>query len=184
MSTWTSAGYPAPKLTLWVAFLLRKDRQGAFSVIPGLVRACAMTTKFLDNKICTFKILLWWRFPRKTAFWTIFLSAAKASPPQKARILFLLSSRRLWVRGGVRHPPELSEVSIRGWRTEGFGTRRSFLCQRCRPLFCTLFLCSTQEKADTILGELFGALYHPGRNYYKKFPETIVFVIFLRSFSS
>ena len=27
-----------------------------------------MTTKFLDNKICTFKILLSWRFPRKTAF--------------------------------------------------------------------------------------------------------------------
>ena len=54
-----------------------------------------MTTKFLDNKICNFKILLSWRFPRKTAFWTIFLSAPKAPPPQKARILFLLSSRRL-----------------------------------------------------------------------------------------
>ena len=25
--------------------------------------ACAMTTKFLNNKICTFKILLSWRFP-------------------------------------------------------------------------------------------------------------------------
>ena len=25
--------------------------------------ACAMTTKFLDNKIFTFKVLLWWRFP-------------------------------------------------------------------------------------------------------------------------
>ena len=24
-----------------------------------------MTTKFLDNKICAFKILLSWRFPRK-----------------------------------------------------------------------------------------------------------------------
>ena len=24
-----------------------------------------MTTKFLDNKICTFKILLSWRFPQK-----------------------------------------------------------------------------------------------------------------------
>ena len=27
-----------------------------------------MTTKFLDNKLCTFKMLLSWRFPRKTAF--------------------------------------------------------------------------------------------------------------------
>ena len=59
--------------------------------------ACAMTTKVLDNKICEFEILLSWRFRRKTAFWTIFLSAPKASPPQKANILFLLSSRRLWV---------------------------------------------------------------------------------------
>ena len=49
-----------------------------------------MTTKFLDNKIFTFEILLSWRFPRKTAFWTIVLSAPKASPPQKAKILFLL----------------------------------------------------------------------------------------------
>ena len=54
-----------------------------------------MTTKFLDNKICTFKILLSWRFPRKTAFWTIFLSAPQGSPPPKAEILFLLPSRRL-----------------------------------------------------------------------------------------
>ena len=38
-----------------------------------------MTTKFLDNKICTFK----WRFPRKTAFWTIFLSAPEPPPPRK-----------------------------------------------------------------------------------------------------
>ena len=27
----------------------------------------------------------------------------------------------------------------RGWRTEGVGARRSFLCQRFRPLFCTIF---------------------------------------------
>ena len=42
-----------------------------------------MTTKFLDNKICTFKILLSWRFPRKTAFWTIVLSAPNVPPPLK-----------------------------------------------------------------------------------------------------
>ena len=31
------------------------------------------------------------------------------------------------------------EVSKRGWRTEGVGARKSFICQRFRPLFCTLF---------------------------------------------
>ena len=43
-----------------------------------------MRTKFLGNKICTFKFLLSWRFPRKTAFWTIFLFAPKAPPPSKS----------------------------------------------------------------------------------------------------
>ena len=47
-----------------------------------------MTTKFLDNKICTFKILLSWRFPRKAAFWTILLSASKAPPLKNAKFDF------------------------------------------------------------------------------------------------
>ena len=46
-----------------------------------------MTTKLFDNKISDFKILLSWRFPRKTAFWTSFLSAPKA-PPLKNRKLY------------------------------------------------------------------------------------------------
>ena len=56
-----------------------------------------MTTKFLDNKIFTFKILLSWRFPWKIAFWTIFLPAPLPRPPRKVQILFLLSSRFLWL---------------------------------------------------------------------------------------
>ena len=55
-----------------------------------------MTTKFLDNNIFTFKILLSWRFPWKIAFWTIFPSAPLRTPPEKRKILFLLSSRFLW----------------------------------------------------------------------------------------
>ena len=47
-----------------------------------------MTTKCLDNKICTFKILLSWRFPRKTAVWTIFLSVPQG-PPLKKRKFYL-----------------------------------------------------------------------------------------------
>ena len=55
-----------------------------------LVGACAMTTKFLDNKIRTFKILLSWRFPRKTAFWTIFLcpQCRPPPPPQNCKFYF------------------------------------------------------------------------------------------------
>ena len=50
-----------------------------------------MITKLLDYKICTFKILVSWRFPRKkAAFWTIFLSAPNPPPPEEAKILFLL----------------------------------------------------------------------------------------------
>ena len=51
-----------------------------------------MTTKFPDNKICTFEILLSWRyvaFPtKKTAFRTIFLSAPNAPPPQNRKLYF------------------------------------------------------------------------------------------------
>ena len=56
-----------------------------------------MTTNFLDNKICTFKILLSWRFPqrKKNSVFQQFSSLPQAPPPSKAQILFLLSSRRL-----------------------------------------------------------------------------------------
>ena len=49
-----------------------------------------MTTKSLDNKIYTFKILLSWRFPRKKKqrFWTIFLSAPEAHALQKRKFYF------------------------------------------------------------------------------------------------
>ena len=47
-----------------------------------------MTTKFLDNKIFTFNILLSWRFPRKIAFWTIFLPAPLPTPPEKRKFYF------------------------------------------------------------------------------------------------
>ena len=55
-----------------------------------------MTTHFLDNKISTFKILLSWRFPRKKKVLDDFpLFPQGPPPPSKAKILFLLSSRRL-----------------------------------------------------------------------------------------
>ena len=33
---------------------------------------------------------------------------------------------------------KFSEVSKRGWRSDGVVAKKSFLCQRLRPLFCTL----------------------------------------------
>ena len=55
-----------------------------------------MTTKYLNNKICTFKIILWWRFPPKKNLLGRFSSRPPTPPPlQKTQILFLLSSCRL-----------------------------------------------------------------------------------------
>ena len=49
-----------------------------------------MTTKCLDNKICTFKIILSWRFPRKTAFLDDFPLCPQGAPPQKAKMCFFI----------------------------------------------------------------------------------------------
>ena len=55
-----------------------------------------MTTKFLDNKICTFKILLSWRFPRKTAFWDDFPVCPQGAPPSKRKtFIFIVVSPSL-----------------------------------------------------------------------------------------
>ena len=49
-----------------------------------------------------------------------------------------------------------SEVSKRGWRTEGVGARKSFLCQRFRFFFCTPFSYALLGEGGHISGELFG----------------------------
>ena len=82
-------------LDSWTGLNLFQRRFVAFLIVSLLVLdfntlgACAMTTSFLDNQICTFKIVLSWRFPRKKQrFGTIFLSAPKAHPPQKRKFCF------------------------------------------------------------------------------------------------
>ena len=82
-----------------------------------------MTTTFLDNKICTFKLLLPWRFPRKTAFWTIFLSAAKAPTHLKKRKCYFYC--RLAVSGMGRNfltpwHPGLRVTKVQEIRTKEF----------------------------------------------------------------
>ena len=64
-------------------------------ICSHLIGVCAMTTEFLDSKICIFKILLSWRFPRKTAFWTISSLPPRPPPPQKRKILFIVVSPSL-----------------------------------------------------------------------------------------
>ena len=55
-----------------------------------------MTTKLLENKSFTFKILLSWHFPQKIAFWTIFLSAHPCPPPpEKRKFIFIVVSLSL-----------------------------------------------------------------------------------------
>ena len=71
--------------------------------------ACAMTTKFLDNKIWTLKILLSWRFPRKTAFWTICPLCPQSPPPggpplKNENLIFIVVS------------PSLRNITAIKWR--------------------------------------------------------------------
>ena len=50
-----------------------------------------------------------------------------------------------------------SEVSKRGWRTEGVGAKTPFKDQRFKPLFCTLFPMPSQENGDEFLGNFLGS---------------------------
>ena len=49
-----------------------------------------------------------------------------------------------------------SEVSKRGWRTEGVGARKSFICQRFKPFFLYPFSYAPLGEGAHISGELFG----------------------------
>ena len=72
-----------------------------------------MTTKFLDNKIFTFKFLLSWRFPRKIAFWRIFLSAPLPTPPLKnANFIFIVVSLSLIIIGNEKSARSFSDRSF------------------------------------------------------------------------
>ena len=69
------------------------------------VGACAMTTKFLDNKICTFKILLSWRFPRKQAFRGDFPLCPQGPPSsQSENFIYIVVSPSLNRKPEVSNP--------------------------------------------------------------------------------
>ena len=66
--------------------------QGALHI----VRACAMTTKFFDNKICTFKIVLSWRFPTKNSVLDDFPLCPQGPSPSKIEtFIFIVVSLSL-----------------------------------------------------------------------------------------
>ena len=55
-----------------------------------------MTTKILDNESCTFKIVLSWRFSRKTAFGGNFSSLPPRPTPLKgAMFIYIVVSQSL-----------------------------------------------------------------------------------------
>ena len=49
----------------------------------------------------------------------------------------------------------VSEVSKRGWRTEGVGARKSLPHHKFRPFFCPLFPMPPYEKENRIVGGIF-----------------------------
>ena len=66
--------------------------QADFSKLGVIVQspflgACAIT-KHLDNQICTFNVLLSWRFPRKTAFGDDLPLCPQGPPLQKRNLFF------------------------------------------------------------------------------------------------
>ena len=61
-----------------------------------------MTTKFLDNNICTFKILLSCRFPWKTAFWDTSPLYPRPTPLKSAKCIFIVVSQSLKINQGIQ----------------------------------------------------------------------------------
>ena len=60
-----------------------------------------MTTKFLDNKICTFKIFIVVAFPTKTSvFGDDFPLCSQGPPPQKRKFYFIIVSPSLMDKPG------------------------------------------------------------------------------------
>ena len=81
---------------------MRSDRLGA----------CATTTKFFDNKISTFKILLSWRFPRKkNSILDDFPLCHQGPPPSKTqKIIFIVISPSLKVCPDIHCAFRVKEV--------------------------------------------------------------------------
>ena len=97
-----------------------------------------MTTKFLDNKICTSKSLLSWRLPRKTAFLDDSPRCPQMPPLKKRKFLFLLSSRRLRVIHLLFPSRYFCENMPSVWQRVVYSIHR-----QCVPRYGSLLYCDT-----------------------------------------
>ena len=80
-----------------------------------------MTTKSLDNEICTFRILLSWGFPRKTAFLDKFPLCPQGPPLLKSEnFVFIVVSPPLSLE-----PAEKGQINPRPWGGRG-GVQRAW----------------------------------------------------------
>ena len=109
----------------------RKTAQG-FHEVWLLVTsgACAMTIKFLDNKICTFKILLSWRFPQKKKNCVLddFSSLPPRPPPLKTETFtFIVVSPSLRLVHQNCASPFTSDFSLQTWVSQGIPQWESVL---------------------------------------------------------
>ena len=98
-----------------------------------------MTTKCLDNKIFTFKILLSWRFPRKIALWTIFLSAPLPTPSLKnANFIFIVVSLSMIYFFAVKNVVKFPEVvGVTNFKPDFLGKIRKKICHQNSTGFFT-----------------------------------------------
>ena len=87
----------------------KKRNKGTFAKAT-LLGACAMTTKILDNKICSFKILLSWRFPRKRGYGRFSSLSPPKAPPLKKRKFYYYC--RVAVSDLLQNRPFFSESRI------------------------------------------------------------------------
>ena len=104
-----------------MAQCMRASQNSLCNIWEFPIGACAMTTNFLDNKLCTFKILLSWRFTRKKKS----SLPPRPPPPLKKRFFF-------YCRLAVSDPNQNLVVS------------NLVVCKFCaEALFCTLLRSST-----------------------------------------
>ena len=115
-----------------------------------------MTTKFLDNKICSFKILLSWRFPRKNSVLDDFPLCPQGPPPSKSEnFIFIVVSPSLIFGSAFRQTPQASipplnrhlYVTSKIWLRSAFrpASPRNLLCKGCFYLRTVLLVIATRH---------------------------------------
>ena len=83
--------------------------------VPIVGGAWAMTTRFLDDKVRTFEILLSWCFPRGNNVWGTFFASAPIPPPLKnTSFIFTVVSPSLTLAHQIRTIATASDLRVDG----------------------------------------------------------------------